>query len=34
MPEHESAQQIRDEIRSNHPLLAAIADKIQTMDEL
>ena len=32
-PEHESAQQIRDEIRSNHPLLAAIADKIQTMDE-
>jgi hypothetical protein len=33
MPEHESAQQIRDEIRSNHPLLAAIADKIQTMDE-
>lgn len=33
MPEHESAQQIRDEIRSNHPLLAAIADRIQTMDE-
>src|SRR6476620_9851337 len=33
VPEHESAQQIRDEIRSNHPLLAAIADKIQTMDE-
>ena len=26
------ANQIRDEIRSNHPLLAAIADKIQTMD--
>ena len=33
VPEHESAQQIRDEIRSNHPLLAAIADKIETMDE-
>ena len=33
VPEHESAEQIRDEIRSNHPLLAAIADKIQTMDE-
>lgn len=33
VPEHESAQQIRDEIRSNHPLLAAIANKIQTMDE-
>ena len=33
VPEHESAQQIRDEVRSNHPLLAAIADKIQTMDE-
>ncbi|HEU4823924.1 MAG TPA: hypothetical protein VFS97_10915 [Nitrososphaeraceae archaeon] len=33
VPEHESLQQIRDEIRSNHPLLAAIADKIQTMDE-
>jgi len=33
MPEHESTQQIRDEIRSNHPLLAARADKIQTMDE-
>ena len=32
VPEHESLQQIRDEIRSNHPLLAAIADKIQTMD--
>ena len=31
-PEHENAQQIRDEIRSNHPLLAAVADKIQTMD--
>ena len=25
------ANQIRDEIRSNHPLLAAIADRIQTM---
>ena len=24
--------QIRDQIRSQHPLLAAIADKIQTMD--
>jgi hypothetical protein len=33
VPEHESAEQIRDEIRSNHPLLAGIADKIQTMDE-
>ena len=33
VPEHESAEQIRDEIRSNHPLLAALADKIQTMDE-
>ena len=33
VPEHESAQQIRDEVRSNHPLLAAVADKIQTMDE-
>lgn len=33
VPEHETAQQIRDEVRSNHPLLAAIADKIQTMDE-
>ena len=32
VPEHESAEQIRDEIRSNHPLLAAIADQIQTMD--
>jgi hypothetical protein len=32
VPEHESANQIRDEIRSNHPLLAAIADQIQTMD--
>lgn len=32
VPEHESAQQIRDEIRSNHPLLVAVADKIQTMD--
>ncbi|HEU4823576.1 MAG TPA: hypothetical protein VFS97_09160 [Nitrososphaeraceae archaeon] len=32
VPEHESLEQIRDEIRSNHPLLAAIADKIQTMD--
>jgi hypothetical protein len=31
-PEHESVNQIRDEIRSNHPLLAAIADQIQTMD--
>ena len=26
------ANQIRDEIRSNHPLLAAIGDRIQTMD--
>jgi hypothetical protein len=26
------ANQLRDEIRSNHPLLAAIADKVQTMD--
>ena len=34
MPEHESAEQIRDEIRSNHPLLAALADQIETMDEL
>ena len=33
VPEHESLQQLRDEIRSNHPLLAAIADKIETMDE-
>jgi hypothetical protein len=33
VPEHESAEQIRDEIRSNHPLLAAIADQIETMDE-
>ena len=33
VPEHESAEQIRDEIRSNHPLLAALADQIQTMDE-
>jgi uncharacterized membrane protein YhiD involved in acid resistance len=33
VPEHETAEQIRDEIRSNHPLLAAIADQIQTMDE-
>jgi predicted alternative tryptophan synthase beta-subunit len=33
VPEHESAQQIRDETNPNHPLLAAIADKIQTMDE-
>jgi hypothetical protein len=31
-PEHESPQEIRDEIRSNHPLLAAVADKIETMD--
>jgi hypothetical protein len=31
-PEHESVGQIRDEIRSNHPLLAAVADQIQTMD--
>jgi hypothetical protein len=31
VPEHETAEQIRDEIRSNHPLLAAIADQIQTM---
>jgi len=27
-----SLAQLRDQIRSNHPLLAAIADKIQTMD--
>ena len=33
VPEHESEEQIRDEIKSNHPLLAALADKIQTMDE-
>jgi hypothetical protein len=33
VPEHESAEQIRDEIRSNHPLLAAISDQKQTMDE-
>jgi len=33
VPEHESAEQIRNEIRSNHPMLAAIADEIQTMDE-
>ncbi len=33
VPEHESLQQLRGEIRSNHPLLAAIADKIETMDE-
>jgi hypothetical protein len=33
VPEHESAKQIRDEIRSNHPLLVAISDKIETMDE-
>jgi hypothetical protein len=26
------ANQLRDEIRSNHPLLAAIGDRIQTMD--
>lgn len=26
------ANQLRDEIRSNHPLLAAIADEVQTMD--
>jgi hypothetical protein len=32
VPEHETAEQIRDEIRSNHPLLAAVADQIQTMD--
>ena len=32
VPEHETAEQIRNEIRSNHPLLAAIADQIQTMD--
>jgi hypothetical protein len=31
-PEHESVEQIRDEIRSNHPLLAAVADQIETMD--
>jgi len=33
VPEHETAEQIRDEIRSNHPLLAAITDQIETMDE-
>jgi predicted alternative tryptophan synthase beta-subunit len=33
VPEHESAKQIRDEIRSNHPLLVAISDNIETMDE-
>jgi len=33
VPEHESEKQIRDEIKSNHPLLAALADQIQTMDE-
>ena len=33
VPEHESAEQIRDEIWSHHPLLAAIADQIETMDE-
>ena len=33
VPEHESMGQIRDLIKSNHPLLAAIADKIETMDE-
>jgi hypothetical protein len=33
VPEHESTEQIRDEISSNHPLLVALADKIQTMDE-
>ena len=33
VPEHESSEQIRDEIRSNHPLLAAIADQIQSMNE-
>ena len=27
-----SISQLRDQIRSNHPLLAAIADRIQTMD--
>jgi len=27
-----SIAQLRDQIRSNHPLLAAIADRIQTMD--
>jgi hypothetical protein len=32
VPEHESAEQIRNEIRSNHPLLAAVAEQIQTMD--
>lgn len=33
VPEHESEEQIRDMIRSHHPLLAAIADQIETMDE-
>ena len=33
VPEHESVEQIRNEIRSNHPLLAAIADQIESMDE-
>jgi hypothetical protein len=32
VPEHESAEQIRNEIRSHHPLLAALADQIETMD--
>jgi hypothetical protein len=32
VPEHESEEQIRDMIRSHHPLLAAIADQIETMD--
>ena len=32
VPEHESGEQIRDMIRSHHPLLAAIADQVETMD--
>jgi hypothetical protein len=32
VPEHESEEQIRDMIRSHHPLLAAIADQIENMD--
>ncbi|MDW0296742.1 MAG: hypothetical protein QN699_10675, partial [Nitrososphaeraceae archaeon] len=32
-PRSRSPRAGADEIRSNHPLLAAIADKIETMDE-
>jgi hypothetical protein len=31
-PKNFVVEQIRDEIRSNHPLLAAVADQIETMD--